>query len=330
MDKRYQVFVSSTYTDLKTERQQVIQALLELDCIPAGMELFPASNDDQWTLIRRVIDDCDYYIVIIGGRYGSTDDAGLSYTEKEYDYAIDQGKATMAFLHREPEKIALEKSELDSDAREKLKAFRNKATQKMAQFWSSPDDLGGKVSRSLVKLIKSHPAEGWVKARHASDAESVLRLHAEIDRLQSELRDARTKPPPNTEDLQQGNDVFTINYALVDTVVPEINPPRKATKRTWNEIIAIVGPRLLNGCSQTAIREQIESALESTMPSMLQVSINNKDLDTVLIQLRSLGVINEVAMETIDDDSYWMLTPYGDSLVTQFRALRRPKKSDDE
>lgn len=47
MDKRYQVFISSTYADLQDERQEVIQALLELDCIPAGMELFPAASEDQ-------------------------------------------------------------------------------------------------------------------------------------------------------------------------------------------------------------------------------------------------------------------------------------------
>ena len=59
MDKRYQVFVSSTYEDLIEERKEVMQALLELGCIPAGMELFQAGNEDQWTLIKRVIDDCD-------------------------------------------------------------------------------------------------------------------------------------------------------------------------------------------------------------------------------------------------------------------------------
>ena len=45
MDKRYQVFVSSTFADLTEERQKVIQALMEMDCIPAGMELFPAADD---------------------------------------------------------------------------------------------------------------------------------------------------------------------------------------------------------------------------------------------------------------------------------------------
>jgi hypothetical protein len=70
VDNRYQTFVSSTFLDLQEERTEVMQALLLLDAIPAGMELFPAANEDQWTLIKKVIDDCDY-IVIVAGRYGS-------------------------------------------------------------------------------------------------------------------------------------------------------------------------------------------------------------------------------------------------------------------
>ena len=46
MEKRYQIFVSSTFADLQEERQQVIQALMEMDCIPAGMELFPAADEE--------------------------------------------------------------------------------------------------------------------------------------------------------------------------------------------------------------------------------------------------------------------------------------------
>jgi Domain of unknown function (DUF4062) len=83
-DRKYQVFVSSTYEDLQRERQEVMHALLELDCMPAGMELFPAADEDQWTLIKRVIDECDYYIVIVAGRYGSVGSSGMSYTEMEY------------------------------------------------------------------------------------------------------------------------------------------------------------------------------------------------------------------------------------------------------
>src|SRR5438477_5129516 len=110
-EKRYQAFVSSTFQDLQEERQEVIQALLELDCIPSGMELFPAANEDQWTLIKRVIDDCDYYIVIIGGRYGSVGPDGKSFTEMEYEYAISKNKPVIAFLHRDASQIVSGRTE---------------------------------------------------------------------------------------------------------------------------------------------------------------------------------------------------------------------------
>jgi hypothetical protein len=65
MDKRYQVFISSTYADLKEERRRVIQTVMEMDCIPAGMELFPAVDEEQFQFIQRVIDDCDYYLLTL-------------------------------------------------------------------------------------------------------------------------------------------------------------------------------------------------------------------------------------------------------------------------
>src|SRR5262249_47512859 len=101
LNRRYQVFVSSTFTDLKDERQHVMQALLKTLCIPTGMELFPASNAEQWRVIERVIDDCDYFIVIVAGKYGTADETtGLSFTEREFDFAVKIGKPILAFYHR--------------------------------------------------------------------------------------------------------------------------------------------------------------------------------------------------------------------------------------
>src|SRR5438093_1394552 len=78
MEKRYQVFVSSTYRDLIDERQHVIRALLELDCMPCGMEFFPARNEEVWEAIKELISACDYYVVIVGGKYGSANDIATS------------------------------------------------------------------------------------------------------------------------------------------------------------------------------------------------------------------------------------------------------------
>src|SRR5512142_1703025 len=111
MEIKHQVFVSSTYRDLVDERKSVIHALLELDCIPAGMELFPAADEDAWTLIKEVIDGCDYYVLILAGKYGSTNPDGIGYTEMEFDYAVSIGKPVIAFLHENPESLSAANSE---------------------------------------------------------------------------------------------------------------------------------------------------------------------------------------------------------------------------
>ena len=101
VDKRYQVFLSSTYEDLREERSAAILALLKMDCFPAGMELFPSSDDSVWQIIKKTIEESDYYVLIIAGRYGSISNDGVtSWTEREYDYAQVIGKPTFVFLYK--------------------------------------------------------------------------------------------------------------------------------------------------------------------------------------------------------------------------------------
>lgn len=177
MNKRYQVFVSSTYDDLKGERLEVMKALLELDCIPCGMEYFPAADEDQWTYIRNLINDCDYYIVIIGGCYGSEDLQGISYTEKEYEYAVTQGIPTIAFIVNDREKLPAEKKEKSDKKKEKLDKFISLVKSKLCKPWSSPHELGAVVSRSLTQLIKRSPRTGWVKANKVGNEEMLSEIH---------------------------------------------------------------------------------------------------------------------------------------------------------
>lgn len=99
---------------------------MELDCIPAGMEIFPAADEEQFEFIKRVIDDCDYYLLIVGGRYGSLTAQGISYTEQEYDYALSRGLKVIALLHEKPDEIPFGKSEQDPELRNLLQVFRDR------------------------------------------------------------------------------------------------------------------------------------------------------------------------------------------------------------
>jgi len=91
--RKYQIFVSSTIEDLKKERKAVIEAILERKHIPISMEQFSASNMSQMDFIKQTMDECDYVILIIGERYGTIDNTSIqkySYTEQEYNYAIEK------------------------------------------------------------------------------------------------------------------------------------------------------------------------------------------------------------------------------------------------
>jgi Domain of unknown function (DUF4062) len=257
-DRRYQVFVSSTYEDLRQERQEIMQALLELDCIPAGMELFPATDDDQWTLIKRVIDESDYYIVVIGGRYGSIGPKGISYTEQEYRYAVDTGKPVIAFLHKNPSAIAVGKSESIPQSVEKLKEFRALAQKKVCKSWETPADLGSAVSRSIVRLINTHPMPGWIRADKAAAAVAateVLRLRKTIEDLQSQLAESQLNAPPGSEGLAQGDEPFPIDFTFeAFDKDRDLWTFSRQLDFSWNEIFEDLGPLMLDEAADDRLR----------------------------------------------------------------------------
>jgi hypothetical protein len=168
MRRRYQVFISSTYLDLLPERQAVLHATLQLGHIPAGMELFPAANEDAWTHIRNVIDECDYYIVLVAGRYGSCDETGLSYTEREYLYAVERGIPVLGFVHSDPDSLPPHCRESTAEATEKLSRFRKLVQQRLVRYWRSPDDLAAAVAASLTAQVARTPGIGWLRGTSLS------------------------------------------------------------------------------------------------------------------------------------------------------------------
>lgn len=174
MEKKYQVFVSSTYQDLIEERAAVTQCLLEIGCIPVGMEQFPAGNMSQMDYIKKMMDDCDYYILILAGRYGSVDSDGISYTEREYDYAIKKGIPVMSFLSKDIGKLPSEKCENKDELREKLNAFRKKVSEsKLIKYYTDCGTLQKEVAVSVQKCIQLFPEKGWIRGSSEDTTDEV-------------------------------------------------------------------------------------------------------------------------------------------------------------
>ena len=167
MDKKYQVFISSTYEDLREERDKVRDAILSMYHFPVGMELFGAASAEQWEIIKETIDTSDYYVLIVGQRYGTVipdgPDKGISYTEKEFRYAKGKGIPILAFLIDDsvPVKAAyVEKKHIKEF--DKFKATVKKG--RTVTWWNNADELAQKVTAALHKEIERNPPrQGWIR-----------------------------------------------------------------------------------------------------------------------------------------------------------------------
>jgi hypothetical protein len=204
-DKRYQIFVSSTYEDLKDERMAILNAILDMKHFPAGMEYFPAMDEEQMTFIKRVIDESDYYVLILKARYGSVDKkTGKSYTEQEYDYAIEKGKKVIALIHGNPNKIERDKTDKNERKFKKFISFQEKVkTNRLVKYWDNMTDLVSKFQTSLYETIEQdtktgiNSEMGWVRG----DSISSKKMQQEIKTLTQEKQNLEE----NYKDLLEKN-----------------------------------------------------------------------------------------------------------------------------
>lgn len=323
MDKKYQVFVSSTYEDLQEERKKVMEALLQMNCFPVGMEYFNASDDSQWEVIKSLIRECDYYVLIVAGRYGSIEEeSGKSYTQKEFEYAIEQGVPVISFVHQCPKSLPGTKIEQDPIKREKLEFFKDSIKKKLCKFWDNADGLSSQVVLSLTSLIKSHPRTGWIKADEISSAEAnkeLISLRKENDLLKSKIRVLSSQIPEGTEKYKQGEDKFTIHYTNnyeFHSFVEESKIYEQEV--SWNEIFLSISTLLINPTNEHTMRSAMTKKLLGE-----HCSIISDDFQTILIQLMALKLI---ATDTIKVDGvyiYWILTEYGKNVMVNLKAQKK-------
>lgn len=324
MDKKYQVFVSSTYKDLIDERQKVIEALLGKNCFPVGMEYFPAANDDQFTVIKRLIDSCDYYILIIGGRYGSVEPkSGKSYTQLEFEYAISKGIPVASFYHNDINRLTGDKLEENDNGKMKLEEFKALVQTKLCDHWESAYELAFKVNKSLDYLFENSPRTGWVKANLVSSAEAndiIYNLRKENEELKNKLSELDNSKPDNTEALQQGDDQFsmTVVYVLYNKV------DGKVFDTTWDELFTIMSPWLIEEKTEDELTEKLAYSYlmkENIVKDILSKAyIQDEFFQTIKIQFLALGVIKRIERK---EKTLWTLTPYGFRYMMQLKALRK-------
>ena len=196
--RKFSIFISSTYEDLIEERQALVGVALENNFIPVGMEQFHAAPTSQWNVITKMIDECDFYLLVIGGRYGTIDEeTGISYTEKEYNYAKTKGLPVLVLIKQSS---AITESEKDTgdekyEKMKKLDEFRErvKNDENTVDFFTDLNSLKYVASptfRNAINYVDDNA--GWVRYRDIVDvineeAEGRNRANAEFGEHQQKM-----------------------------------------------------------------------------------------------------------------------------------------------
>ncbi|MCJ8321939.1 MAG: DUF4062 domain-containing protein [Colwellia sp.] len=335
MEVFYTVFVSSTFLDLEDERDTASRALMEVDCFPAGMELFPAADIQQFEYIKTVIDICDYYVLIIGGRYGSISEDGISFTEKEYDYAISKGIPVLAFVHATPEKLSLENSELSPEAREKLKQFKAKAMEgRLVREWNNKDDLSAKIITAITRAKKISPAIGWVRGNKTSSVESLVEindLRKQNDELKVQVNSLKlpaTYSPNNLADLncETSLDISYRGTGGYQTLTDTLN-------YKWSEIFSFIAPLLLENPNNYKVRNKLDESLQKRSKSnVTELKLQDESFEKIKIQFMALGIIDVKYLKATGGSMvlFWNLTDIGKSNMLNLLAEKGTQNEGDK
>jgi hypothetical protein len=145
------VFISSVSEGMAPYREGVRKAIEDLDayhCI--AMEGFGARDESSFATCHSKVEECTLFVGIVGHQYGSTSGStGKSFSELEYDAAVELGKRRLMFLA--PDDFPVQAHLIESDdKRKRQRAFRERVkADRQVAFFSSSDELGKLVLQAI-------------------------------------------------------------------------------------------------------------------------------------------------------------------------------------
>lgn len=311
---KYQVFISSTYADLSAERKKVLDILLMADCIPAGMENFVATDDEQFNVIKKVIDLCDYYVLILGRRYGSVNEkTGISYTEMEYNYAISKNIPVLVFALDDSVERDDKNCNEDDIKKGKLAEFKSRAMgNRLASIWKDQSDLMGKVAIAIMQAKSQIERPGWHRGSD-KEKERLLQELVDLQKENEELKNNSNNTQLMTESNQLQKDFYNKEIELHYTerimiITANTDIKKKVVITTLDELFKFISLRITGVKKMSEFRDAVSS---------FQTGYNVLEQDALIVRnkLEQLKLIESFVGK--DDIEMLRLTELGKTIMNE-------------
>ena len=332
IDKRYHVFICTSGTDMQAERVVLSQALVSQGFFSWGLE---QRTPLTTAFARRQIDDCDYFVLLLGGCYGELSASGVSYMHLEYIYAVTKRKPIVVIMHEAPETRDPELQEKNTDGKLKFNDFRQQLQREreVVISYRNMRDLEMAVRRAMPAITERFPSAGWIRPQDSQ------KLQDEIDTLRQKLNQIEHQPtsaqPESAHSLPKVNpeDDFSFDYrvhAYQDGNFRELRPRRKMT---WNEILLAVGPGFRPAAPEDAFARMLNDYLNisalgdvhEVMPrahATARCQINVRALHAIKMQLKNNHWIVPIGRDE-RHHILWGLSSVGEAHLNALMAHQR-------
>ncbi|GAA5557629.1 hypothetical protein Asch01_02373 [Acinetobacter schindleri] len=324
LDKRYQVFISTSGSEMQPERIILSQTLVGMGFFSWGLE---QRNPLSTAFARRQIDDCEYVVILLGSQYGEQSVSGVGYMHLEYIYAVTKQKPIIVFMHDDPASREPSLHDAKAELREKFNEFRKLLQNEVDQVFTyrSLRDLEMAVRLNMPQMLERYPVTGWVRPQNAQA------LHDEIDQLkariaQMEAEAGKREPDPFLSLPKVSmHEIFSFEYRMHAYQDGNFKELKVQKKLTWAELLAILGSTFVNPTPEEFFSKRLNEYLNETgledarieMPrahAVARAQMNIRALHSLKMQMRQ----NDWIVPTGRDDRQrllWQITAKAQKLI---------------
>ncbi len=328
------IYISSTYEDLKKEREAAAQAVRRLDHQPVSMEDYVASPQFPGDKCQQDVRRCDFYIGIFAWRYGFIPGGyDKSITHLEYETAKKAGISCLIFL-TDPKAPWPVEYVTTGEERQKIdrlcSALMNEYT---VSFFKNADELSSLVTAALSNLILV-AERSFIKFKRPEELIGTrLGKYVIKDKLGSGGKGVVFKALDTLEDREKA-------IKMVPPRVADSPVAFKELKREVNTAACIIHPNVVKVLGLEEYQEQYFIVMEYIEgQSLEQILADSKE--GKLKETEVIGIMQKVAgglLEThknkvIHRDikpSNIMVTPGGQLKILDFGVSYQVTKSMTE
>ncbi len=324
LDKRYQVFITTSGSEMQPERIVLAQTLVGMGFFSWGLEQrTPLST----AFARRQIDDCDYVILLLGSQYGEQSVSGVGYMHLEYIYAVTKQKPVIVFMHEDPASRDQSLHDQKPELREKFLEFRKLLQQEVDQIFTyrSLRDLEMAVRLNMSQMLERYPVSGWVRPQNTQTLhDEIDQLKAKIEQLETEVGKREVDPFLSLPKVSM-HELFSFEYRMHAYQDGNFKELKVQKKLTWAQLLSILGSSFVNPLPEEYFSKYINDYLNDTgledarveMPrahAVARAQINIRALHSIKLQMRQ----NDWIAPSGRDDRQrmlWQLTLKGQKLL---------------